>query len=106
MYALYGVLGLIFVGSASMRLGWELRKSVGEGSSAPSDRGFERFGTPADFKRAIAQLRRDLPPDAVSTDPDVLESHGFSANVKNPNPIQKRPFGLLLIQFFSGCFVE
>ncbi|KAG8856747.1 hypothetical protein FRB96_006250 [Tulasnella sp. 330] len=81
--ALYGVLGLILVGSASVRVGWELRKS-NESSSALSDRGFEKFGTPADFNKAIAQLRKELPLDAVSTDSDVLESHGFSANSYHP----------------------
>lgn len=79
-YAIFGVLGVILVGSASLRLGWELHKNH-EGPSVLVERDFERFGTPDDFKKAIAQLKQELPADAVSTDGNVLKSHGFSANV-------------------------
>ncbi len=45
----------------------------------------EQYGTPEDFKRAIAELRSTFSnEDAVSTDADVLEVHGFSENDYHP----------------------
>jgi hypothetical protein len=39
-----------------------------------------KFGSPDDFKKAIAELRRTFPNDkSVSTDPDDLHGHGFSS---------------------------
>ena len=34
------------------------------------------YGTPEDYEAAIQQLREALPPDGVSTEWEVLETHG------------------------------
>ncbi|KAG8918685.1 hypothetical protein FRC00_012192, partial [Tulasnella sp. 408] len=45
---------------------------------------FGKFGTPDDFKAAIAELNSTLASNKVSTDPDVVKGHGFSANSYHP----------------------
>jgi hypothetical protein len=44
----------------------------------PNDAQEPQYGTPADFKKAIEELRLVFPKDSVSTDPDTLYVHGFS----------------------------
>lgn len=44
----------------------------------------DKYGSLEDFSQAIEILRIRLPEDAVSTDPDVLEVHGFSENDYHP----------------------
>ncbi|KAG9037670.1 hypothetical protein FRB95_004516 [Tulasnella sp. JGI-2019a] len=79
----FGALALIMAGAVGSRLGWEARNAQVL-STADSDRQFEVFGTTDDFKNAIAQLRQELAKDAVSTEPEMLESHGFSMNSYHP----------------------
>jgi D-lactate dehydrogenase (cytochrome) len=43
-----------------------------------------QYGTPEDFKIAIATLEALFDDSAVSTDPDVLYDHGFSVNDYHP----------------------
>ena len=47
------------------------------------------YGSPEDFQKAIAELKHDLPlsEEIVSTDPEVLLSHGFSMNDYHPGNI-------------------
>ncbi|KAG8890571.1 hypothetical protein FRB98_007125 [Tulasnella sp. 332] len=82
MYALYGAMGLILVGAATTRLVSDPTRL--DGPSADREREFEKFGSPADFRKAIEQLRTDLSPEMVSTDLDVLKDHGFSVNTYHP----------------------
>jgi D-lactate dehydrogenase (cytochrome) len=42
------------------------------------------YGTPEDFKNAIAELRAALPEDMVTDDEEDLQQHGFSANDYHP----------------------
>lgn len=45
----------------------------------------EKYGTPADFQKAINELRAAFPDsNAVSTDTDDLHQHGFSGNDYHP----------------------
>ena len=43
-----------------------------------------QYGTPEDFKMAIATLEALFDDSAISTDPDVLYDHGFSINDYHP----------------------
>ena len=44
-----------------------------------------QYGSPEDFKKAIAELRAAFPDeDAVTTDKEHLEEHGFSENDYHP----------------------
>lgn len=87
-YALYGAMGLVLVGAAATRLVSDPTRldATKESEMEDREREFEKFGSPVDFKKAIEQLRADLPPDAVSTDLDVLKDHGFSVNVSTKPP--------------------
>jgi hypothetical protein len=42
------------------------------------------YGTPADFAHAIEELKTLFSEDAVATDEDQLEAHGFSSNAYHP----------------------
>ncbi|CBF76772.1 hypothetical protein AN4792.2 [Aspergillus nidulans FGSC A4] len=44
----------------------------------PKDAGTPRYGTAKDFEKAIAELQVKLGEDAISTDEDDLQRHGFS----------------------------
>ncbi|KAK7681772.1 hypothetical protein QCA50_015119 [Cerrena zonata] len=44
----------------------------------------DQYGSVEDFQLAIKALHSALPGDVVSTDPDVLEVHGFSENDYHP----------------------
>jgi D-lactate dehydrogenase (cytochrome) len=46
-----------------------------------------KFGTPEDFSRAIGELKGTLGKDRVSTDPEDLFIHGFSANDYHPGMV-------------------
>ncbi|KDQ13157.1 hypothetical protein BOTBODRAFT_111787 [Botryobasidium botryosum FD-172 SS1] len=52
--------------------------TISSGSRTPT------FGTPADFQRAITELRAIFPASRISTNPDVLHAHGFSLNTYHP----------------------
>ncbi|TFK78327.1 hypothetical protein K466DRAFT_570911 [Polyporus arcularius HHB13444] len=50
------------------------------------------YGSPEDFKAAIAELRTFFPDeDAVTTDAEDLEEHGFSENDYHPEPKARAP---------------
>lgn len=55
----------------------------GGSSSSEKPSPFGKFGTPDDFKAAIAELGTALAANKVSTDPEVVKAHGFSANVSS-----------------------
>ncbi|KAJ3516864.1 hypothetical protein NMY22_g14101 [Coprinellus aureogranulatus] len=61
------------------------------GSPAKRNHGEEKssYGTPDDFKKAIEALRHELShiDGGVSTDPDDLHAHGFSANDYHPGTV-------------------
>ena len=42
------------------------------------------YGTPADFARAIEELKTLFSEVAVATDEDQLKAHGFSSNAYHP----------------------
>lgn len=42
------------------------------------------YGTPEEFARAIEELKASFSEDAVTTEPDQLEAHGFSPNFHFP----------------------
>jgi len=46
-----------------------------------------KFGTPEDFNRVIEELKGTLGKDTVSTNPEDLFIHGFSANDHYPGMI-------------------
>ncbi|KAH8096793.1 hypothetical protein BXZ70DRAFT_1072326 [Cristinia sonorae] len=56
---------------------------------ASTDSGLnERYGTPADFREAIEELKRSFPDeDTVTTDSDDLEVHGNSENDYHPGSL-------------------
>lgn len=74
------------------------------GSPAKRYQGKEKpgYGTPEDFLKAIETLRQDLShiDGGVSTDPDDLHAHGFSANDYHPGTVS-----LTLSRVLSGCNV-
>lgn len=55
-------------------------------SDAAADAMFGKYGTKEDFKAAIAELTSILSDKKVSTDPNVVQTHGFSANVSGRLP--------------------
>lgn len=59
-----------------------------------------KFGSPNDFKKAIDALKDTFDQDTVSTDPDDLHVHGFSANDYHPGELY--PF---LITILLGLLV-
>ena len=42
------------------------------------------YGSPEDFARATEELKTLFSKDAVTTDEDQLEAHGFSPNAHHP----------------------
>ena len=84
--------GLVLIGAG---LGWTLNQErnarVASGRTIADPQIYhtspglnDKYGSVEDFKQAIQSLEAILPKDAVSTDPDVLEVHGFSENDYHP----------------------
>lgn len=75
----FGVVSLLLSASIlSAAIGYSVAKRYALNASldVPDS---PKFGSPDDFKKAIAELRRTFPNDnSVSTNPDDLHGHGFS----------------------------
>lgn len=75
---LYAALGVVLGLAAGQSPLFDSFKSGSTDSAAM----FGKFGTHEDFKAAIAELQRIFPGEKASTDPHVVQEHGFSANVR------------------------
>lgn len=78
---------VVLAALAAGLLGYVTARSEVLGSSVPAVEKHPRYGTPEDFQKAIRELQETFcpeekePGDIVSTNPDVLYDHGFSALV-------------------------
>ncbi|KAG2009423.1 D-lactate dehydrogenase cytochrome oxidoreductase [Coprinopsis cinerea AmutBmut pab1-1] len=76
----HNVTKVLLVGLAiGTGIGWGVNQYSGA-----TTRSSNKYGSPEDFAKAIEELTSHLGPDKVSTNPDDLDSHGFSANDYHP----------------------
>jgi D-lactate dehydrogenase (cytochrome) len=79
-----GKLGILATGIGGIAIGFVAAKSSSSGDKVSSKE--PQYGTVAEFALAIRDLRATFSSrsDAVSTDPDDLQVHGFSMNDHHP----------------------
>lgn len=67
---------VIFASVLAAGLGYTIAVTGPQSNSQPSKR--PRYGSTADFEKAIAELRAKVGEEIISTDEDDLEQHGYS----------------------------